>query len=101
VRAIELAREYARLDALSDAADKALLAAEKVARAAGVTEKKLSADPDVHAAALAHQQTIRDLFAFTIPNGLDGFGDPRRPGTGLLGEISIAQIPRNPEGRGR
>jgi hypothetical protein len=96
---IDQAREYARLDALSDAADKALLAAEKAARAAGVTEKKLSADPDVHAAALAHNKAIRDLFAFTIPNGLDGFGDPRRPGTGPLGEIRIIDIPRKERGR--
>jgi hypothetical protein len=99
MRAIDQAREFARLDAIRAAADKALLAAEKAARAAGVTEKKLSVDPDVHAAALAHNQTIRDLLAFTVPNGLDFFGDPRRAGTGLLGEIQIIQIPRREKGR--
>jgi hypothetical protein len=97
-RAIDQA-EYARLDALSDAADKFYLAAERNARNRGITEKKLSADPDVQAAAIAHQQTIRELFAFTTANNLDGFGDPRRPGTGPLGEIQIIQIPRREKGR--
>jgi hypothetical protein len=99
MRAIDQAREFERLDAASEATSHGIIVAERAARKRGVSEKKLSADPAVQAAALAHRAAIGAQVEFTYSHGLDFFGAPKKPGTGIYGEISIIQIPQ--VGRGR
>ena len=101
MRAIDKAREFERLDAASEATSHGIIVAERKARAAGVSEKLLHKDAGVQAAALAHRDAINAQVSFTFAHGLDFFGAPKKPNTGIYGEIQIIQIPRNAEGRGR
>lgn len=91
--------EFERLDAASEATSHAMIVAERAARKRGIAEKKLSAEPAVKAAAIAHSAAIAAQVSFTFAHNLDFFGAPKKPGTGRYGEIQIIQIPQ--VGRGR
>ena len=99
MRKIDQAGEYARLDALKQTADAVQLAAMQRARAEGISEKVLMKHPAVAATEAPRVAALRALVAYCIANELDLFGDPRRSGSGPLGEIPIIQIPQ--VGRGR
>jgi hypothetical protein len=99
MRAIDKAREFERLDAASGATSHAVIVAERAARGRGIVEKNLNRDAAVQTATAAHRAAINAQVEFTFSHDLDFFGAPKRPGTGIYGEISIAQIPRQERGR--
>jgi hypothetical protein len=99
MRDLSQSREYARLDAILSAADHALLVAERKARAAGVTEKNLNRVPAIQAPVAVHRAAINAQVEFTYSHDLDFFGDQKKPGTGIFGEIQIIQIPQVERGR--
>lgn len=98
--------DYQTIDGRCRAADAALLAATRSARARArerwsaphKIDSVAESDPAVVAAKAAHRSAILELQKFCRENGLDLFGAPRREGSGAYGQFQIIQIPRRERG---
>jgi len=66
---------HAEFSKRSDAADAAALRAMRIARAAGITEKNLFADPGVAAAEAVRAAALKNLIGASIACGVTIFGD--------------------------